>query len=78
MMMNRLSRMTRDRDAFVFYSALVIAVLSLFIGHEGTHDTMASAASPVVQAAPARDAALPQQVRGGGQALMLAVSQKTH
>jgi len=70
--------MTRDRDAFVFYSALVIAVLSLFIGHEGTHDTMASVASPVVQAAPVRDAAMPQQVHGGGQTLVLAVSQKTY
>jgi len=70
--------MTGDRDAFVFYSALVIALLSLFIGHEGAPDTMASAASPVVQAAPAGDTAMPQpqQVRGSGLPLMLAVSHK--
>lgn len=76
-MMNELTGMTRDRDAFVFYSALVIAVLTLFIGHDGTPpDATASAASPAAQAVPA-DAAVPRQgVRGDGAPLVLAVSHK--
>ena len=76
--MNEANKMTRDHDAFVFYSALVIAVLTLFIGHETVPDTMASAASPAVQAAPARDTAAQQQVQGSGQPVMLVVSHKTY
>lgn len=73
--------MTRDHDAFVFYSALLIAVLTLFIGHEAVPDTTASAsspASPAVQAVPARDTAAQQQVRGSGQTRVLAVSHRTY
>ncbi|MBX3665865.1 MAG: hypothetical protein KF834_09270 [Burkholderiales bacterium] len=79
-MMNELTRMTRDCDAFVFYSALVIAVLTLFIGHDGVPDATASAASPAAQAVSARDAAVQQQgVRDGGlPPLVLAVSHKTY
>lgn len=76
--MNEVNRMTRDRDAFVFYSALVIAVLSLFIGHEGTPETAASAASPAAQALPARDAAARPPAHGGGQALVVAVSHRAY
>jgi hypothetical protein len=76
--MNEANKMTRDRDAFVFYAALVIAVLTLFIGHEGTPDTTASAASPAAQAVPARDAATQQQLRSSGLPLVIAVSYKTH
>lgn len=77
-MMNEVNKMTGDRDAFVFYAALVIAVLTLFIGHEGAPDTTASVASPAAQAVPARDAAAQQQVRASGQPLVLAVSHKTY
>lgn len=76
MVMNEANKMTRDRDAFVFYSALVIAVLTLFIGHEVAPDMPASAASPAAQAAPARDGAAQQQVRGSAQPLVLTVSHK--
>lgn len=74
--MSEASKMTRDRDAFVFYSALVIAVLSLFIGHEVAPDIPASTASPAAQAVPARDSATQQQVQGSSQSLVLAVSHK--
>lgn len=69
--------MTRDRDAFVFYSAMLIAVLSLFIGHDVAPDTTASAASPAAQAVPVRDTAAQKQVRDSGQPLVLLVSHKT-
>jgi hypothetical protein len=77
-MMNEANKMTRDRDAFVFYSAMVIAVLSLFIGHDVAPDTMAPAMSPAAQTGPARDSAVQQQVLGGGQSLVLAVSHKSN
>lgn len=70
--------MTRDHDAFVFYSALLIAVLTLFIGHEAVPDATASAAPSAVQAVPARDTVAQQQVRGSGQPQVLAVSHKTY
>jgi hypothetical protein len=77
-MMNEANKMTRDRDAFVFYSAMVIAVLSLFIGHDVAPDTTAAAMSPAAQTGPARDSAVQQQVLGGGQSLVLAVSHKSN
>jgi len=77
--MNKVTRMmTRDRDAFLFYSALVIAVLTLFIGHDVAPDTTASVASPAPQAVPVRDSAVQQPVRGSGQPLVLAVSHKAY
>ncbi len=76
--MNKANEMTRDHDAFVFYSALVIAVLTLFIGHETMPDTTASIASPAAQAVPARDNAAQQQVRGSGQSRVLAASHQTY
>lgn len=76
-MMNEANKMTRDRDAFVFYSAMLIAVLSLFIGHDVAPDTTASSASPAAQAVPARDTAAQQQVRDSGKPLVLLVSHKT-
>ncbi len=78
--MSEVNRMTRDRDAFVFYSALVIAVLTLFIGQEVAPDIPAAAASPAAQAVAVRDGAVPQAVRGGGQPqpLVLAFTHKAY
>ena len=63
--------MTRDRDAFVFYSAVVIAVASLFIGH----DVAPEAAAPVAQAgAQLRSATLPVPATAEQRPLVIAVS----
>jgi len=62
--------MIRDRDAFVFYSAMVIGVPTLFIGYEGGHETTTVVAS---QTAPSPKDAGRQQGVGGGP-LLLAVS----
>lgn len=65
--------MTRDRDAFVFYSAVAIAVASLFIGHEAAPE----AAAPVAQAgAQPRPAALPVSATAEQRPLVVAVSHK--
>lgn len=65
--------MTRDRDAFVFYSAVVIAVASLFIGHEAAPE----AAAPVAQTdAQPRPAARPLPATAEQRPLVVAVSHK--